>query len=220
MKFPIAVIAALTLGVGMLLPTVAGAHVTIQPNAVPADGFTRVNVRVPNEQDNASTTKVAVKFPSGIYFASYEAVPGWTAKVTKQKLAAPVKMGDDETSEEVTGATFTATGEGIEPGQFQDFGLSISTPKKAGTSLTFPAVQTYSNGDVERWIGAADAEQPAPQLELTAAVPEGSHAMAAISDEKSDDSSSSTVAWIALALGALALALGAAALARTRKRTA
>ena len=40
---------------------------------------------------------------------------------------------------------------------------------KPGTALTFKALQTYDNGDIVRWIGAPDADTPAPQVTLTAA---------------------------------------------------
>ncbi|MGH2906718.1 MAG: YcnI family protein [Solirubrobacterales bacterium] len=217
-KFILAVVASAL--VSLLVATGAAAHVTVQPTSVPADGFTRVDVRVPNEQDDAGTTKVSVKFPSGIYFASYEPVAGWKAAIKTKKLAEPVKMGDDETNTEVESVTFTATDDGIEPGQFQDFGLSISTPNKPNTSLTFPAVQTYSNGDVVRWIGTPDAEEPAPQLHLTAAVPEHGSAMASESDdEPKNDSDSSTIAWVALVVGGLGLLLGGGALVASRRRS-
>lgn len=42
------------------------AHVTLQPKRAPADCFVRLNVRVPNERDNASTKKVRVQFPPGV----------------------------------------------------------------------------------------------------------------------------------------------------------
>ena len=54
----------------------AMAHVTLQPTEAPADGFTRLSVRVPNERDDASTTKVRVQFPPGFYSISYEPVDG------------------------------------------------------------------------------------------------------------------------------------------------
>jgi hypothetical protein len=38
---------------------------------------------------------------------------------------------------------------------------------KAGTLLTFKAVQTYSNGEVVRWIGPPSADEPAPQVMVT-----------------------------------------------------
>ena len=57
----------------------AQAHVTVHPNALPAGGFTVINIQVPNERDNASTVKVDVQFPNGIFIASPTVMPGWKA---------------------------------------------------------------------------------------------------------------------------------------------
>ena len=38
---------------------------------------------------------------------------------------------------------------------------------KAGDALTFKALQTYEDGDVVRWIGPEDADEPAPIVTLT-----------------------------------------------------
>jgi MYXO-CTERM domain-containing protein len=40
---------------------------------------------------------------------------------------------------------------------------------KAGTLLTFKAIQTYSNGKVVRWIGSPSTSDPAPQVLVKAA---------------------------------------------------
>ena len=48
----------------------------VQPDTGPAGGFTRLDVRVPNERDDAGTTKVDVQLPPGFIAASYEPVPG------------------------------------------------------------------------------------------------------------------------------------------------
>jgi uncharacterized protein len=168
------------LGVALAAPFVlapmASAHVTLQPEEAPAGGFTRLDVRVPTERDNASTTKVDVQFPPGFLFVSTEPVPGWNSEITMRKLDKPVEQFGEQLTEEVDRVTFTADGEGIGPGQFQDFGLSLGVPDKAGSTLTFKAVQTYSNGEVVRWIGPPDAEEPAPQVKLTAAEGEGAAA--------------------------------------------
>ena len=156
----------------LALPGAAQAHVTLQPEEAPAGGFARLDVRVPNEEDDAGTTKVAVQMPPGFYFVSYEPKPGWTAKVTKRKLAKPVEEHGEEITEEVGQVTFTGDGKTgiVKPGQFEDFGLSLGVPEgKAGSKLTFKATQTYENGKVVRWIGAPEAEEPAPQVTLTAA---------------------------------------------------
>lgn len=201
------------------VPGAAGAHVTVHPETAPADSYTRIDFRVPNEEENASTKSVKVQFPAGIYATSYQSIPGWKVTVSTTKLATPVKMEDDTLTTQTKEVEFTATGGGIEPGQFQDFGLSISTPDKSGEALKFPAVQTYSNGDVVRWIGAAGSESPAPLLTLTAAESESGHMTStAAADASSDSGSTGTVAWIALALGALALLMGIAILAGSRRR--
>ena len=98
--------AALAVAIAVLaLPVAAQAHVTLQPSEAPAGGFTVLNVRVPNERDNASTTKIDLKLPPGFIEASYEARPGWTVKVTKTKLAKPVKTDDGVVSEQVSEIT-------------------------------------------------------------------------------------------------------------------
>jgi uncharacterized protein YcnI len=137
----------------------AGAHVTLQPNEVPAGGFTRLDVRVPNERDGADTTKVRVKFPPGFLFISYEPVAGWTVEVKKRKLDKPAEVFGEKIAEEVDEVDVTADpGAGIAPGQFRDFGLSLKMPDKPGAALTFKALQTYDNGEVVRWIGPPDAD--------------------------------------------------------------
>jgi uncharacterized protein len=201
----------------LVLTSVAGAHVTLQPTEAPSQAFVREDVRVPNEQDKASTTKVDVRFPDGFIFASYEPVSGWTVKVTKEKLPKPIKTEDGEVTEQVTRMTWS--GGKIEPAQFQDFPISVQIPGKAGSTLTFKAIQTYDNGDVVRWIGAPDSEEPAPQVKVTAAEGEtASTTPASTSSDGGGDDSSDTLAIIALIIGGLGLVAGGAALA-TRRRT-
>ena len=152
---------------------------TLQPDEAPAGGFARLDVRVPNEEDAKDTTKVQIQMPAGFAHASYEPVPGWKVDVKKTKLAKPVKTDDGTITEEVAEITWTGDGKTgtIKPGQFQDFGLSVGLPdKKPGTKLTFKALQTYTGGQVVRWIGAPDSDKPAPQVTLTA--PEAEHGAA------------------------------------------
>ena len=210
----------------LALAPVASAHVTVQPEEVPAGGFTRLDVRVPTERDDASTTKVEVQLPPGFLSVSTEPVPGWDAKLVMRKLDKPVEQFGEKVSEEVGQVTFTATDEtaGIGPGEFQDFGLSVSVPDKAGSTLAFKAVQTYSGGEVVRWIGPPDSEQPAPQVKLAAAEPEGGateeeQPAAAPADSGGDDDSSNTLSIVALVVGVAGLATGLTALLTRRGRT-
>ncbi len=202
----------------MLLPVAAQAHVTLQPNTVPADSYKRVDVRVPNESDTASTTKVEVKFPAGVYSTSYEPTPGWKVTVKTRKLDEPVEAGHSTADSETDTVTFTATGDGIAPGQFMDFGLSIRTPAQSAEPLEFPSIQTYSDGEIVRWIEAADADKPAPTLTVTAAE-DGHHGAGdAGEDAEDDDSTTSTTTWIALGLGAFGVLLGLVAVVSGRRR--
>ena len=159
--------AAAAVAAALVLPATASAHVTLQPSTAPADGFTRLDVRVPNERDDAATVKVDVQLPPGFAFVSYEPRPGWKVTVKRVKLDEPIEVeGGLEVDEGVRRITWS--GGRIGPGEFVDFGLSLRMPKgEAGDKLTFKALQTYDDGDVVRWIGPEDADEPAPVVTLT-----------------------------------------------------
>jgi len=221
----------------LLAPAAAQAHVTLQPDTAPAGGFTRLDVRVPNERDDAGTVKVDVQLPPGFIAASYEPVPGWKVEVTRSKAEQPIDTGEGLKSDtQVSRITWTGDGEQgiVEAGEFQDFGLSLKMPEgKAGDTLTFKALQTYDDGQVVRWIGPEDADEPAPIVTLDTGSAGGGHgapaasagggtdqqaapASAPAASSSSGDGGSNTLSIVAIALGALALiaALGALAAAR------
>lgn len=217
----IARVLGVSLAVALLIAPAAGAHVTVQPPEAPAGGFTRLDVRVPNERDNANTTKVEVQLPPGFLSVSTEPVPGWKAELTMRKLDKPVEQFGEQVTEEVGQITFS--GGAIRPGEFQDFGLSLAVPDgKPGSMLTFKAVQTYSNGEVARWIGPPDSEEPAPQVELTAAEEEEGSGPAAEQPAapaaSEDDDDGNGLAIAALVVGTLGLIAGLAALFLGRRR--
>jgi uncharacterized protein YcnI len=230
------ILAAAT-ALSLLAPAAAQAHVTLQPNTAQAGGYTRLDVRVPNERDDAATTKVDVQLPPGFISASYEPVPGWDVKVTMGKADEPIDAGDGLKSDtQVSRITWTGDGKQgkVAPGEFQDFGLSLKMPDaEAGEQLTFKALQTYDDGQVVRWIGPEDADEPAPIVTLIAAGEGGGHGAPAAaasgsgSDQQAppasapaassgDDGGTDTLTIVAVVLGALALvaALGALAAAR------
>jgi uncharacterized protein YcnI len=214
-KIAVAVVAASALAA----PAAAQAHVTLQPSSAAAGAFTVLNVRVPTERDDASTVKVDVQLPHGFADVSYEPRSGWSVEVTKEKLAEPVQTDDGPVNEEVRRITFTGHGPAgrIAPGQFMDFPLSLRIPGKAGDELTFKAIQTYSDGDVVRWIGAASSDTPAPIVQVTGDVAAPA-AAAPASPPKADDGASKDLGIAALAVGIVALVLGGGALAIGRKR--
>jgi periplasmic copper chaperone A len=199
----------------LALPGVVSAHVTVQPGEAPAGGFVVENVRVPTEEANASTTKVEVQFPDGFAEVSFQPVPGWQVKVKRTKLAKPITTDEgDKLTEQVSQVTWS--GGKIAPGEFQDFPVSLQVPDKPGTTLTFKAVQTYDNGKVVRWIGPPDAEEPAPQVKVTAADAADTASTISTSSSGSDDESD-TLAIVALIVGGLGLLAGGAALLARRR---
>lgn len=240
MTHPIRRTALGALGVLLAFPAASGAHVTLQPTEAPAGAYVVENVRVPNESDTASTTKVDMQLPDGFAFASYEPRPGWKVVVKREKLATPVETDDGELTEQVTRITWTGDGEQgrIAPGQFMEFPLSLRIPGKAGDELTFKVVQTYSDGEVARWIGAKDSDAPAPVIKVTAAQADhgssDSHtesddtaapaatpeAVSAAQEADDDDDSGNTLGVIGIVLGTLGLTAGGLALTRTRRKTA
>lgn len=173
----IAATAALAGATVLVLSGPAFAHVSVSPEGTAAKGgYATVNFKVPNERDNASTTKVEVSFPTDHPLASVmpQPVDGWDVKVTRSKLAKPLELHGEKISEAVSKVTWTATGKGVEPGFFQKFPLSVGQLPENTDELVFKAIQTYSNKEVVRWIevpkdGAEEPDNPAPVLALSAA---------------------------------------------------
>jgi periplasmic copper chaperone A len=222
-------IPAALLALALLAPAAAEAHVTVQPNEAPEGAYTVLDVRVPNESEDADTTKVAVQFPEGFGDVSYQAVPGWSVEVVHQKLKKPIQTDDGPVTEGVHEVIFS--GGKLPPGEFQDFPLSLQIAGKAGEELTFKAVQTYDNGEIVRWIGAPETEHPAPQV-LVLPPKEPGHgtvaqagedaAPATGSSEAGDSGGSSDkgLAIAALVVAVIALLIAGAAVFSGRRRTA
>lgn len=131
--------------------------------------------------------------------------------MTKEKLAKPIQTDDGPIDEEVRRITFTGHGPNgrIGPGQFMDFPLSVQIPGKAGDKLTFKAVQTYSNGEVVRWIGAPDSDTPAPTVTVIKATGSNAAAPAAPATAPARSSGDDGGGGASKGLGITALILGA-----------
>ncbi|WP_306184479.1 YcnI family protein [Streptomyces sp. MK5] len=218
----------------------AFAHVTVQPEGTPAKGgYAVVDFKVPNERDNVSTTKVEVNFPTDHPLASVmpEPIDGWKIDVTKSKPAKPIEMHGEKIAQAVTKVTWTADGDGIEPGYFQKFPLSIGQLPEDTDQLVFKALQTYSNKEVVRWIeepqkGQPEPDNPAPVLQLAAASDGDAHgATAQNATDDSEPAAQDTTAasksgsdTTARVLGVVGIVIGAAGVAygvfAGRRRTA
>lgn len=201
----IVAVPALALG-ALVLAGPASAHVTVNPNTATAGGYAKLTFRVPTESDTASTTKLAVYFPSSPGFAavSVKPHPGWSYQVSDsdQHVAKIVWTAD-------------APADAIKPGQFDEFDISLGPLPGSGT-VTFKALQTYSDGSVVRWIeptvaGQPEPQHPAPVLTLTTAA---TGAAAAAVVEKDGESPVPLV----LSIVALVIAVAGAGVSVLRRR--
>jgi len=217
---------AMTLALGSLAVTMAAgasAHVNVSSTDARQDGYGKVTVRVPNESETAGTVKVTLTMPKDATLRSVRAKPhyGWTFTAPLVKLAAPVKQGDKTVTETVQTITWTADkGVSIKPGSFDEFEFTVGQLPTDKKSLSFPAVQTYSDGEVVSWsqpkvAGAEEPEKPAPVLELLPAEgAEASHAATTTAAKPGNDSLARGIG-----AGAAVVALGGVGLGLQRKRS-
>ncbi|MFI7281034.1 YcnI family protein [Micromonospora chersina] len=211
----------------------ASAHVTVNPTEAKQGGYGRFAFRVPNESDTASTTKVEVNLPENAPVGSVSTmpVPGWTVTVEKRKVDPPVEVHGSQLTEAVSKLTWTAAPNGgVKPGEFQEFPVSMG-PLPQTDRMVFKVLQTYSDGNISRWIeeptpGGEEPENPAPVLTLTAAAvsasPAASAPAAAADDDDDDaDTGAATAFGVAgLVAGLAGLVLGGLAFLRTRREPA
>jgi uncharacterized protein YcnI len=152
----------------------AWAHVTVSADDVSAGHDVKAVFRVPDERDDASTVRVEVSFPTDhpLSAVSVAAVPGWAATVRKRTLAVPVHAHDGGEITEVVESVVWQGG-AIKPGEFVEFPVAIGALPHDVERLVFKALQSYSDGQVVRWIetpaeGAPQPQYPAPVLSLAA----------------------------------------------------
>jgi uncharacterized protein YcnI len=227
-----AIVGALTLA-GLAIAATASAHVTVSPTSLPQGSTAELTFKVPNEESSANTVSLQLQIPTDHPIAQVLAkpVPGWTIAVHTVKLAKPLTTDDGTFTTAVNEIDWT--GGTIQPGQYQDFQVSVDPLPSDTTQLVFKTVQTYSNGDVVRWIDLTTSsnpnpDHPAPVLTLTPASSDSatatatatataSSAPAASSTSASSSSSSNGLGIAGLVLGAIGAACGVAALLFVRK---
>ncbi|MDZ7933034.1 YcnI family protein [Rhodococcus sp. NPDC076796] len=206
-----ATVGALLIGAGA-----ASAHVVVSAPDAAQGGYSVLTFRVPTESDTASTSSVKVTLP-GLNSARTQPVPGWTSTVEKDSADLAVSV------------TWTANpGSEVGPGQFQQFLLSAG-PLPEQESVSFPATQTYTDGEVVNWDepmteDGSEPELPAPTLTLAAASSDAhgsahteTTATAEASQTSSEDNTARWLAGVGLVLGAVGAGLGIGATIRARR---
>lgn len=213
---------AVTAAATLLLAGPASAHVTVgADDAHQGAADSVLTFRVPNEEDGASTVKVAVSFPKENPLASVKPSPkpGWTVTTTTTTFATPITTDDGTLTEGVSQVVWTASSPtaAIPAGQFDSFQVLVGPLPDKATSLSFPTVQTYSTGRSVSWIQPAtdpahEPDNPAPTLHLLAAAP----AATATTTSGTDDGTH-TLAVTALVVAVVGLLAGAGGIVLGRR---
>ena len=183
MKFSLATVLVAT--AALAAASVATAHAHVSPPLVVSGESQVFTLAVPTEKENASTTKVELAPPDGFSIDSFTASPGWKRSVEQ------TGSGEDAVITKVTW-----DGGKVPPGEATSFSFLGRTDSTK--TYTFGVRQTYSDDSVVDWSGPESSDTPAPTVE---------------SKDSLGGGGSSTVAWIALAVGVLAAVLAAVALA-------
>jgi periplasmic copper chaperone A len=211
---------------------VAVAHVTVHSNDAVQGGSAEIAFRVPNENDTASTVNVRLALPADTPIAEVAVLPtaGWTYQVIKAATTTPLSTEDgDDVSEVVSQIEWRATGPdtAVKPGEYQVFRI-VAGPLPDTDWLIFKVVQTYDDGQVQRWIDGplddgTEPEHPAPLLAVDATSAGHGHSEAATvvpaASSRADTPAAGWWAAVTIALVALIAALGSVVVSiRTARR--
>ena len=166
-------------GGALVFATSAFAHAEMSPAVALTKHGQLFTLAVPTEKENATTTKIELTPPGGFAIDSFVPSPGWSRNVQS--------TGSGE-STEIHKVTWSGGNVPSEEDALFQFLASSDSAK----TYSFKVRQTYSDGTVVDWAGPESSDTPAPQVELKSSLGGGS----------------STLAIIAIAVGAVALAVG------------
>jgi len=137
--------ARLTAIAALAVPAAALAHAVVYPRASTPGAYEKYVLRVPNESDMSTTTRVEIRFPPEVRVISFGDVVGWKLDVVT------------DTARRITGAVWTGA---LPPERFVEFPFIAVNPR-AAARLVWPVYQTYSDGERVGWTGPENGETPA-----------------------------------------------------------
>ena len=185
MKRP--VVFALVVVGSLVVTAAASAHAHVSPSIVPASESQVFTLAVPTEKEDASTTGVELTPPDGFSIDSFIPSPGWKRDVQK------TGSGEDTV---ITKITWT----GGDVPTDEDAAFSFLGSTDSSKTYAFGVRQTYSDGSVVDWTEPESSDTPAPTIEAKSASSFGG------------GGGSSTLAIVALIVGAIGVVLGIVAL--------
>ena len=150
----------------LLFATPAAAHVTVHPATLPAGSSdVELTFRVPNERDDANTVGLQVFFPTDLPLLTVDVlpVPGGRPRSTPGRWPRPCGPTTARCPRWCRTSRGRPPPAGIAPGQYEDFAVAAGQVPSTPGAVVFKSLQTYSSGEVVRWIEVASSQDPDPQ---------------------------------------------------------
>jgi uncharacterized protein YcnI len=170
--------------VALVTAVSASAHAHISPPVALAKTGQLFTLDVPTEKEGATTTKIVLTVPNGFSIDSFVDAPGWKRDVKSSG------SGEDTVIQSVTWS-----GGNVPTDEVSHFAFLGRTD--ASKTYAFSVEQSYSDGSVVNWSGSESSDTPAPTVEAKSSF---------------GGDGSSTLAVIALVVGAVGILLGGLAL--------
>jgi uncharacterized protein YcnI len=167
----------------LVVAAAASAHAHISPPVAIAKQSQVYTLAVPTEKEDNATTQVELTVPQGFGIDSFVPSPGWKRTVRS------TGSGENTVISKVTWSGGSVPTE-------EDAAFSFLGSPSSSKTYTFQVRQTYKDGSVVDWSGPESSDTPAPTLEAKSSLGGGT----------------STIALIALVVGAIGVVLGLIAL--------
>jgi periplasmic copper chaperone A len=160
----------LVVGASVLLLTEAAlAHVGLEIREATAGSYYHATFNVPHGCAGSATTAITVEVPPEIVTAKPQPKPGWTLRITHEKLPQPVTVEGNQLTERVKEVSWS--GGKLPDQEFDSFTMMVHLPDHAGP-LYFPTVQHCESGET-RWTDmppagktSRDVPHPPPVVTL------------------------------------------------------
>ncbi len=170
--------------IALVYTAAASAHARVSPAVSLSRELQLYSLAVPTEKSNLTTSKIVLTVPKGFGIDSFVPSPGW------HRVVQQTGSGDSAVITKVTW-----TGGRVPTGDDSLFQF-LAQPASSGT-YTFQVEQTYSDGSIVNWAGPETSDAPAPTIVAKSSLGGGG---------------TSTLAIVALVVGALGIVLAGIAL--------
>jgi uncharacterized protein YcnI len=138
----------------LAVPAIAAAHAVVYPKASTPGAYEKYVLRVPNEKA-VPTTRVELRFPSGLRVVSFGDVPGWRLETVT------------DSAQNIIAAIWTGA---LQPARFVELPFIAVNPQSAAR-LVWPAFQTYADGEKVEWTGPENGDRPASSTTIGPVAP-------------------------------------------------